>query len=259
MSDKGFIRAAVLSILKHLVPTYIPTSDFRFEIFDTGQGYAVDTNLDYDALNKIYHQTTPPTHSSLSSEFMLRHIIDARSDSYFASNYMAEIVTAPIYSDIIRLKHFDFLRRREINKKEIEIFYEHILSDMPSLRESINAREVNVSDFLRLLDQADRFRNWIHSTNTDVGMVNRYIKDATEKTWADKIPTKSIRFVLATGLGIAADLALPTGIGTAAGVSVGALDAFYLDKLIKGWRPNQFIEGPYRAMLSRGTEANHQQ
>jgi hypothetical protein len=43
---------------------------------------------------------------------------------------------------------------------------------------------------------------------------------------------------------------MPTGLGTAAGVSVGIADTFYLDRLIKGWRPNLFIEGPYKTFVS---------
>ena len=32
------------------------------------------------------------------------------------------------------------------------------------------------------------------------------------------------------------------GIGTATGVAISAADAFLLDRLLKGWKPNQFID-----------------
>ena len=39
------------------------------------------------------------------------------------------------------------------------------------------------------------------------------------------------------------------GIGTAVGLGLGALDTFYLDKLISGWKPNQFIEDDVKELL----------
>jgi hypothetical protein len=251
LADKEFVRSAALAVLKHLVPTYVAPHDFRFNVYDTGQGYAIDTNINYGVANAIYHQTTPPSHSTLTSEYILGHIIDARSDSYFASNYMAEIITTPIYSEIIRLKHFEFLKRRELNSAELDIFQENFLPDVPTLREAINSGACSISDFLKLLDHAERFRQWIHGTNTDAGLVSSYYKAATEKTWADRLPTKSVRFFVAAGLGLAADVALPTGIGTAAGLTFGAADSLYLDRIIKGWRPNQFIDGAYRSFLEK--------
>lgn len=250
ISDDGFVRAAAIAILKNLVPIFDPPLDFRFSVINTGHGYAVDTNLNFDALNDIYHKSVSPSHSSLSPAYLLAHIIDARLDTYFAAHYMAEIITSPIYSDLIQLKHFDFLRRRQENAHELKIFNSIILQDVPTLREVINSKERSMADFLKLLDEAQRFRDWLQCTNADAGIVRNYYRSAVEKTWADKLPTKSIRFIIAAGLGLLADLAMPTGLGTAVGLGVGAVDSFYLDKLLKGWRPNQFIEGPYRQFVS---------
>jgi hypothetical protein len=43
-------------------------------------------------------------------------------------------------------------------------------------------------------------------------------------------------------LGLLADSIATGGVGTAIGLTVGALDTFCLDKLFSGWKPNQFIE-----------------
>jgi hypothetical protein len=130
---------AALTVLRNLVPHYNPPLDFRFELFNTGEGYAVDTNIDFSAVNRLYHHTISPSHSSISSEYILAHIISARVDSYFAAHYMAEIVTTPVLSDIIRLKHFDFLKRRGLNVSQIELFQETALLDVPTIRETINS------------------------------------------------------------------------------------------------------------------------
>ncbi|NQU84350.1 MAG: hypothetical protein HQ541_01190, partial [Mariniphaga sp.] len=52
-----------------------------------------------------------------------------------------------------------------------------------------------------------------------------------------------------TGAGIIADAVATRGIGTVIGLGLGALDTFYLDKLISGWKPNQFIEDEVKELL----------
>lgn len=39
------------------------------------------------------------------------------------------------------------------------------------------------------------------------------------------------------------------GLGTLGGVALSALDSFVLDRMLKGWKPNQFVEGPLRRFL----------
>jgi len=254
--DQRFIRNGVLTVLRHLVPEYDIPADFRFELMDTGQGYAVDTNLNYESINSIYHKDIPVSHSTINSDFLLAHLIAARADSYFAANYMAEIVTSPVYSDLIRLKHFDFLARRSASERELVQFQDTVLSDFPRLGEAINSGQRSIKEFLELLDSAEKFRDWLATVNPDQGLIRSYYRAATEHTWADKLPTKSVRFAISAGLGMLADGVLPTGLGTAAGLAVGAADSLYLDRLIKGWRPNQFIEGAYTKFV--GSASNEQ-
>jgi hypothetical protein len=40
--------------------------------------------------------------------------------------------------------------------------------------------------------------------------------------------------------------------GAIAAAALSAGDAFLLDKILKGWKPNQFIEGPLKQFLSIG-------
>jgi hypothetical protein len=247
--DQSFLKKAVVTTLSHLVPDY-KLPQFHFRIFDTGRGFAVDTNLDFQAINAAYHKSVPPSHSTIDPAYLLAHILDARADLFFAAHYMAEPVTAPIYHDIIQIKHFDFLRRRYDNVAEAELFREMVVPEFPTIREVMNSGERSFAEFLRLLDKADKFKKWIQKANPDAGLVHEYHKAVTAQTWADKLAPKSARFAVATGLGLVADAIAPTGIGTAVGVSVGAADSFILDRLLKGWRPNQFIAGPYRKFVT---------
>jgi hypothetical protein len=246
--DGKFVKKAVESKLARLLPTYkLPR--FHFRLIDTGFGFVVDTNLDYNALNVVYQKSVPKEQIALSSAYLLAHILDARADLYFAAHYMAEPVTSSISSDIIGIRHFDFLRRRLKNMEEAELFTNVVAPDFPTIGEALNSGQRSFAEFLVLLDKAAKFKEWIQKTNPDAGLIREYHKAVTATTWADRLGPKSARFAVATGLGMLADMVAPTGLGTAAGVAIGAADALLLDRLIKGWRPNQFINDKYQPFV----------
>ncbi len=118
-----------------------------------------------------------------------------------------------------------------------------------SVREVINSGERSINELFKLLDRAARFREWLAGRNPDAELVSEYLNAISSKTWAEKLPTKSIRFLLFTGGGVVLDMAFAGGIGTATGLALSTLDAFFLDKLVKGWRPSQFIEEPFRQFI----------
>lgn len=247
--DPHFMRAAIANVLHHLVPEIALTKDFQFRLVEIDGQLAVDTNLNFQAINAIYHKRVSVEHSSISAAYLLSHVLDARADSFFAAYYMAEPVTSPILSDLIRLKHFEFLRRREISLDQQVEFTDIVVPDFPSIREVINNGERTFREFLGLLDQAEKFKTWIQTANPDVRLIQNYRRSATDTTWADKVPTRSLRFVVATGLSVVAEAFAPSGIGAGLGLAAGAADSLFLDRLLKGWRPNQFVTGPLTDFL----------
>lgn len=250
VADKNYLVSAVRLILKHLVPEYSPPQKLEFELYDTGRGYAAVTNLDYGKINALYHERVSPKHSTISTEYLLSFIQDARAETYFAANYSAELVTIPLLSDLIRLKHFEFLRRRDQNQSQIDLFKDVVLDGFPSIREAVNSGAKSFSEFLDLIDEAKNFRSWLQAQNPDANILREYQKASTQNTWADKLPTKGVRFAVATGLGLIGEALMPSGMSIAAGIGVGAADTFLLDKIIKGWRPNQFVETRLRSFVT---------
>jgi len=94
------------------------------------------------------------------------------------------------------------------------------------------------------LDQADKFKKWLSETNPDEKLVREYFEAVTRQTWIDKLPTKGMRWVITTGLAAAVEGFYPTGAAMAAAQGLGLADATVLDRILKGWRPDQFIRGP---------------
>jgi len=85
-----------------------------------------------------------------------------------------------------------------------------------------------------LLDESQKFREWIQGLNPDAKLTAEYVRDITAKGWMASLPAKMIRYVLASALGMASP---------AAGLAVGVVDSFLLDRIANGWRPSHFVEG----------------
>lgn len=246
LEDPAFVYAAVKSVLLHMVPGFTNDLQFNFRIFKSEKGdYFIDTDLDFEKLNEAFHTVVPEQEDTLTPARVLAEIQDARADTFFAAHYMAEPVTGALSSHIMQLKHFEFLNRRKANTDDIELFYEMIVPDFPTIREALNSGERSFFEFVKLLPQADRFKKFLTEANPDVGLVKSYQDEVMRKSWVETLPGKSIRFLVAAGTGVAAS----SVVGPIGGLSVSAANTFLLDRLLKGWRPNRFIQGPYKRFV----------
>jgi hypothetical protein len=123
------------------------------------------------------------------------------------------------------------------------------LADGRAIREAVNSGAVPFVSVIRLLESADKFRHWLQQQPVDASLVRAYYQETIKDSWADKLPTKSVRWGVFTGLGLAVDALGAGGLGTAAGVAISAVDSFLADKLVKGWKPHQFIEGDLASLF----------
>ena len=141
------------------------------------------------------------------------------------------------------------MSRREKSLENIQMFQDVQLSNARAIREAINSGEKSFDEFLGVLERAERFKNWLRSANPDAKLLEEYYDAATSETWAERLPTKLARFAFCTVSGALLEAIAPSGAGYAAGLGLGAADAMWTDKILKGWRPNQFINGPLRRFV----------
>jgi hypothetical protein len=122
-----------------------------------------------------------------------------------------------------------------------------------AIREAVNSGEVRFSSILKLLENSDRFREWIAGQPADVSLLTAFYDEITKDSWVDKLPPKAIRFSIFSALGYAIDAVGGGGLGTLAGLGVNAVDSFLVDKLIKGWKPHQFVNKSLKSLFSGNT------
>jgi hypothetical protein len=171
-------------LIDRLAPSYRfpPTWEFRAALADEGRFFII-TDLDFGAINREYHKLTSPEHSSMSPEYILAFLQEARVDIDLAANYMSELVTRPEISDLIRLKIARMLARRDSNSRQIASLQEVHLGDARAIREAINSGERNFSDFMHVLEKADRFRVWLAERNPDAQLLSEYYNAVTADSW----------------------------------------------------------------------------
>lgn len=90
------------------------------------------------------------------------------------------------------------------------------------------------------LEEGDRFRTWLSGVSNDESLINKYLEEATNKILVDNPFIKTIRVVLCFLFGC-----MSNGLGLA----ISAGDAFFGDRLIKGWTPNLYIDNKLKPVL----------
>jgi hypothetical protein len=223
----------------------------RFDVSEAGSGLSVSTDIDFRFANELYHQVVPPAHSSLSAAYLLAHVIAAREALEAAAIQDAEIATDPAHAIAAATTLQFVLDRARKSSSTIASFQDFVFEDGKALREAVNSGTKSLKDLLTLLTHARRFRDWISTQPPDTDLMKAYYKECVRDTWVDKLPGKSVRWLLFTGLGAAIDAAGAGGLGTAIGLTVSAGDAFLLDRMIRGWRPSQFVEKKLRDYVRR--------
>jgi hypothetical protein len=213
----------------------------------TPNGIMVSTNLDFVVLNARYHARFPKDPNPISEPALLNYIFDAECDMYFASMFMSEIATTPVGSKLISDRAY-LTNRCLTSPDQIWQFQEIVLSDTRSVREAINSGALSIAAAIGLLHTAKRFKHWISNIPYDANLLSEYYEEVSKESVVDKLPTKATRWVLFGTAGLAADAFIGGGVGTAVELGLGALDTFFVDKLICGWKPSQFIDDLNRAV-----------
>jgi len=243
LDNNELSKAAIYTAIRHFAPNFKFPPTWEFRIIRHQKGFNIITNLDLSKLNesrsKLYF--TDPK-STLTRSYLVDAILKANEDLFLSAHFGAEILTNPVNSSIISLKCKSIIDKTNLNAKQVELFQEIVLSDAKKIREVINSKTRSFGEILPLLDRGRKFKEWLKQKDPDANLVREYYQAVTESTWIDKLPGKGARFSIFTGAGILLDSFLTGGISTAIGVALGLGDTFLLDKILKGWKPDQYID-----------------
>ena len=259
LTDKRAINEIVKALVSSVAPNYTEIDQARFEIEQTEQGLVVITDIDFVKVNDEYHRIVSPKHSSIDQAHIISHIQSAYETVYFAGSLESEIAVSERERIICAKTISVVVNRSEMNVNQVEQFLNLTLGNGRAIREAINSGEVKFSSILKLLEKADKFRHWLAERPTDANLVNAFYEETIRDSWLEKLPAKPIRFSVFTALGLAADTVVTGGLGTLAGISIGAVDTFLVDRLVKKWRPHQFVKSGLKPLFFRGAAKKGEQ
>lgn len=242
-SNQLYIKKAIPELLRISIPEYNVPLDLIFEIekdsvhvmpFDT---YSINSNIDIELINKIRSQ------KGINYPFdyagFILALMESRGDNYIAGQFESEIVTDKEYSSLIGLQLNDAVQKFVKSEEQIELFNQCILTKCPSVGQAFLNKTIKGKDLVKLLIQGDKFREWLKTVPLESNLINKYIEEVTRETLADKKWVKGMRFAVTQIFGF-----MPI-----VGNVVSAIDTFLIDKLLKGWKPNHFIDNELKLQL----------
>ena len=131
------------------------------------------------------------------------------------------------------------------------LFQNFLFEDSKAVCETMNRGERTFKDLLELISKAKKFQKWLAGKEPDSDLLKEYYKEVTAGSWVDKLTARTARWSLFTGVGLAIDALGGGGLGTAASLAISAGDAFIVDSIIGGWKPNQFIDNEVKKFVKK--------
>jgi hypothetical protein len=252
--DPDYTRKAAKAFLSLKSPHYVQPEILEFRTWPNKDGVELTTNIDFDAADAAYRATYNISDKTITPAYLLSVISDTRRDLTVASAFGSEFAIPPAQSVIAACKFNDILNTASSGKEKLEVFQVDVLDDLPNIRDAVNSGARTYSDVVRLVEQAARFKDWIGEQDGDGELRKSYLRDVMHVDWADNLPPKALRWLIfnAAGMALGALFTHPM-TGTIASNALSAADTFILDKLIKGWKPNHFIDGPLKGFVHRTT------
>lgn len=157
--------------------------------------------------------------------------------------FAADLISTERFASIAERRLDLALTRASQSTDKIVAFEEMVFGDSHSFATAFNEGRLTFRDAMKLIDQSKKFRQWTVGMHPDASLIDEYHRAMAKETIWGKLPGKSVRFAAFSGAGIAIDAVIKTpGFGTAAGVALSAFDTFVIDNVVRGWRPNMFVD-----------------
>jgi hypothetical protein len=208
---------------------------------------SIETDFDFGLANAFYQKAVPD--ASFDKATVLNGVFAGLADLKTAASFSEEMAVCPSALAIGQLKLARLLSKRARSDKKIEVFQEWTCDHGRAIREAVVAKKYNFDDILHLAEEAGRFKEWLakHPDSSDLN--KEYLKAVCTVGWADKLPPKVVRVLLFTAVGGVLSLVTTPAGGVATSAALNVLDSFFVDRLVGGWKPSQFVEGALKTFV----------
>ncbi len=245
--NPGYLETSAQIVIQEIAPNL--SSNKKFKAYQTDKGIVVETDYDFAAINKAYHKLVSPNHSIITPAYILTHIQKVEEELFFATSHLSELCCSNLSSRLC-VNRLGYLVERSLSSgKKLDQFQEFLFDDGKAIREAVNAGRVHPNDLMKVLEKSRKYKEWIVKLPPDADLLKEYYKEIGQNTFIDTLPGKILRFAVCNGLSLVAAGCMASPYGSIAGISLSAIDAVLLDKLVAGWRPSHYIEGDVQQLL----------
>ena len=241
LADPEAVEVATRALLRGYELPADAISDVRFRPTRHDEGFTVDTNIDFARVNKGAKRGL----HALDEARLIGAFASARSKLNLAARSNADLETSRGDAALVAASLAAVVQGRAMTCENVELFQRMAFANGHAIADAVNRGDRSFSDVIALLQKAEEFRKWLAERPPTVELINAYYRDATKDWWVSTLPAKILRWVVTTAGG--AMVAGP--VGGVVGAALGAADTFVVDRLLGGWRPNQFVDGPLKAFV----------
>ena len=228
---------------KTVISAYAPGSNlstFEFCAHVQGTQFTIETNLNQAEVTKFAHANGFFPDSSITPEYVVATLLGAFDELNTSAKLGGEVMADSLTSALHQLR----LERtyKPYASAGILEFNKVVLGDAKAIRDAVNHGRVSFADVLKIVGKGRKFRAWLQSDVIDEEILREYYAKLSEKNWLDKLPNKAARFVIFQGAGAIFDGVGSLGLGGITAAAVNLADSFFIDKLLQGWKPNQYVD-----------------
>jgi hypothetical protein len=219
----------------------------RFRFGDhLDRGFTIDSNIDFQ-------------------EMEARGVVELSDPSSILTTYGTAVANLALWSSLdaeaavgpeecaVLTSRIDAMFNFRLNTdRTISAFQRFIFDDSRAVRDVINRGEKQLTDLVPVLERARKFKDWLQQDAPQEDLLKAYFREATAQSWIDRLPVRAARWVLFVAAELAAEAIGHPGLALAAGPALSAFDSLFLDRIAKGWKPHQFVEGELREFVAKG-------
>ena len=236
-------------VLKDLLPNISLPERLHVRSHDFNGNFIVETNIDFDYVSREWRKHWPPEIGPPSVASLLTEVLEAKAGLGLSAQMNADLFHTKTASRIIGNDLERIARSSDRFKDQSLEFNEWVLSGN-GIASAINSGERTFLEFLDVVEKADKFKKWIIGVGDDKNIAREYFNEVSKSGWLEKLPSKTLRYLAFGGAGIAVGAVASPLVGTASSMVLSAIDSFLVDRLIGGWKPNQFVDEKVRPFVA---------
>ena len=236
LEDGRWTSDCILDLLNLYSGNEANEKDVRLVLTNHGSEFTVETNIDFSAVNS----TRPTDLPVLNAARFMGMVAQATDQLGLASLANADLHTSQLTSVVSRNVMLPVLTQTMRADGNVECFQTMLFDSGHAIADAINSDERSFSELVPILERSRQFKDWLSDHVAATELVHAYYREVSSGTWLTQLPSKTFRWLISTALGL-----IP-GYGAAVGAAGSFADYFLVDRLMQGWRPNQFVGGPLR-------------